>query len=147
MTTKSDIVIVLVLGLAVTAQLFTSGCKSRAPSAGTEPSFQSATNIIFTEFGSLESKQFAVSDPPEIARFVAVIRLVPKSPTKRQRTYGAEFQRPSGWTRVFFRQDSFDAVDSRDGDYKPRSYRMPKEFYAEFRTVAQQHGWHVEANE
>ena len=124
--------------------------------------FAGTTNVVFTvklqplvaiagrtnEFTSpsdapLEDVRLTVSNPAAVQRLVATVRLKPKRvcPCGRH-SYQADFQTTSGQIRVSFCNHCFDVMDPRASSERPwegaRNYRMPKDFYSEFRSHVEQ---------
>jgi len=115
--------------------------------------FKDTTSIIFKEPELLPAeaapergrKEFAILTSDEVGRFVSAIRLQRKEPCPCQPHYEATFLKLSGEIQVSFCDHCFDVLDGEDGhSYSgARLYRMPKDFYAEFRRLAQNQKWHV----
>jgi hypothetical protein len=116
--------------------------------------FQNTTNIVFKFFDGVEKdksgqeitkwKKFSVSDPEQIKKLISAIKLESGQKLSDEHSYDVTFQKPSGEIFVGFCPKCFQYVDSHQ-PYRYRHFAMPKEFYAEFRKLAQQRGWKVES--
>jgi len=112
--------------------------------------FSGVTNIVFTGRGAENQRtQMEVTEVNEVAHMVSLIHLQRKDHCACAHSYEAIFQKPSGEIRVSFCTHCFDVLDSTNPQsYEgARLYRMPKEFYAEFRRLAQTQipDWNVPA--
>ena len=148
------LVIAGVAASAVALVLVLMGHRESEPALEDTTPFKDTTNIVFLEPKLLpgqrnpegERKRFTVSASNEVSHFVLVIRLQRKEPCPCQPHYEATFQKPSGQIHVSFCDHCFDVLGDKDGDsYEgARLYRMPKDFYGEFRRLAQdRERWHV----
>ncbi len=110
--------------------------------------FKDTTNIVFMEpielpipgMAKTERRQFTISNSTEVAQLVAAIGLRPKEPCPCQPHYEATFQEPSGQADVSFCDHCFAVYEGKHGDSYAavHLYRMPKDFYAQFRKLAEE---------
>ena len=120
------------------------------PSFEDTTALSSVTNIIFTGRGpENQRRQMEVTEAKQVAHLVSLIRLQRKDPCACGHSFEAVFQRPAGEIRVSFCSHCFDVLDSTNpSSYEgARLYRMPPEFYAEFRRLAQTQApdWNIPA--
>ncbi len=115
------------------------GCK---PSSGNLVSFLGTTNIVFVQhLYDQPEKTFQVADPNELLHLVSFINLRAKPPCNcAPHDYAAVFHTRSGDVRVSFCDHCFDVIPSSalQAD-KVAFYRMPPQFYREFRELARTH--------
>jgi hypothetical protein len=124
--------------------------------------FANTTNVVFTvklrpllpiegrtnEFTSPsnapdEDVPLIVSDPAAVRRLVAAVRLRRKAECQcGPHQFRADFQTPGGQIRVSFCSHCFDVLDPAAPTDKPwkgsRQYKLPPDFYAEFRSHVEQ---------
>jgi hypothetical protein len=124
--------------------------------------FASTTNVVFmarlpplvavagttNDFTSpsgapLEDVPLAVSDPDAVQRLVAAVRLRRKPEcTCGPHRFQAVFQTSAGQIPVSFCRHCFDVLDARAPSGSPydgaRFFKMPNDFYAQFRSHVQQ---------
>jgi hypothetical protein len=82
---------------------------------------------------------FALTNQTELQRIIGLIEFHPKKPCEcGPHLYEATFQRNNGPVHVSFCNHCFDVLGEQSTGSKPRytEYAMPKEFYAEFRRLA-----------
>jgi len=116
--------------------------------------FHGVTNIVFRFLTGVERdksgqditkrKKFSVSNPEQIKKLISAIKLESGQKLSDEHSYDVTFQKPSGEIFVGFCPKCFQVVDSQQ-PYRYRHFAMPKEFYAEFRKLAQRRGWKVES--
>jgi hypothetical protein len=116
--------------------------------------FKDTTNVVFIEQepppvpGRLqpERRHFSLSASNEVVRLVSAIRLQRKEACPCGPHFEATFQRASGEIHVSFCDHCFDVLGGKDGrSYEGAClYRMPKDFYREFRRIVQSsERWYV----
>ena len=151
--------ILLLAGALLCGVIHSVAANERRSERQTTPSndasvFQNTTNIVFKFFDGVEKdksgqeitkwKKFSVSDPEQIKKLISAIKLEPGQKLSDEHSYDVTFQKPSGEIFVGFCSKCFQVVDSQQ-PYRYRHFAMPKEFYAEFRKLAQRRGWKVES--
>ena len=157
MNTKSILLIAVGFAIAGAAAVTITSCKSPAPastaeSSGVEAVFKEAAKITFTaryeEPSREKSKPIIVSDPALVGYLVSLARFDAMGVGDNcLHPFQASFETPSGSIRMLFGHHCCAVADpSIPEDFKTTTkyYKMPKEFYAEFRNLAQKHGWRVE---
>jgi hypothetical protein len=114
-----------------------------------ESRFHGVTNIVFFEKRDIDFSEksgvetndwqrFTVKDPKVIRILLSPIRLDETSRCYCDHIHEAVFEGPCGSVRVSFCDHCFNLMGDRYGYYE-----MPKDFYAEFRTLAGKHGWRL----
>jgi len=118
--------------------------KPNVPPVEHAAALQETTNIVFTRFVYEKDHQnrFVISDPKAVGKLISSMRLKPGVALRDEHSYGATFQGSSGETSVSLCPRCF-TIHGQDSS-RIRTYEMPKDFYAEFRRLARQHGWKVE---
>ena len=122
--------------------------KSPFGTSQAEASMRGATNMVFRESvpgKEVRSRDFTVADPDELRRITTPIRLGDETGNKCEFLLQADFQGPAGATSVQFNDHYFVVVESPGPKgYKDHSYAMPKEFYAQFLSLAKKHSWRLD---
>ena len=120
------------------------------PLAENASAFAGTTNIVFKARQHPrpgepppEELQLTAGNAAAVQHLVTAIRLEPKPVCKCGiHTYQADFQTTTGLVSVSFCRHCFDVVDPRAPEGKPwegsRDYRMPKDFYKQFRWCVEQ---------
>jgi hypothetical protein len=104
-----------------------------------EARFRSVTNIVFKEVIASDTnhlRSFGVNDQKSVERLLSTIRLAGTQPCYCDHTLEVVFEGPSGSVRVSFCDHCFKLKDEHGG-----YYAMPREFYEEFKKLADKHGW------
>ena len=112
--------------------------------------FAGTTNVVFTErsLGGEPEKHISIRQPEEVQRLVGAVRLVKKGPCACAHFLSAEFQGRDQIIKVSFCTHCFDILDhAAPESYRgAKLYRMPDEFFAQFRSYVQQRTneqWHL----
>jgi hypothetical protein len=157
MNAKSTVAMVFVSTIASLVLVAEAEEKTVPQSPNAEASIRAATNIVFRKINVLETnkvtglasrgwKEFTVSDPSEVRHLASSVHLGVERDNQYEFVYQVAFQGPAGSIEVQLSKNDFVVVESPNPNaYKDHTYPMPKEFYAEFRKLAREQHWEVEA--
>jgi hypothetical protein len=151
MNTKLILIAVLGLSIAGAVDIVSAAGQPAVPSAGAKLSFQGVTNIVFSTwiYGDKPDKgywkRFSVADPGELLLLLPAGQVEPTHADEMHHRYAADFQSATGTIHASFDRGSFE-IHNIPGlqASESRYYKMPKEFFAEFKKLAQKHGWPTE---
>jgi hypothetical protein len=104
-----------------------------------EPRFRGVTNIVFKEVVASRTNHLqtlTVSDRKVVEHILSTIRLAGTQPCYCDHTLEAVFEGSSASVRVSFCVHCFNLKDERGGYYE-----MPRQFYEQFKKLANEHGW------
>jgi hypothetical protein len=138
----------LIVVLVMAGSILVAAAEDKSPSPGLEASIKAATNIVFRQWAvgpkGTKAQEFTVTDAAQVRRLTSVVRLGAEPESSCEFLQQAWFQSPSGIVIVQFNEHYFVVAEppSPKG-YSQHTYRMPKEFYAQFCKLAKEQPWHA----